>query len=232
MKSKVIAAVTNLVICAVIIVTALVGFYGGKAAAVADADNVYYGSQSEDEVCLMFNVYQNTGCVRDIVELLETYEAKATFFMGGCWADDNTDCVREVYAAGHEIASHGYFHKDHSKLGYEANLSEISTSVRLLEALCGADVRLFAPPSGAFGEYTVSACSKLGLDLVMWSKDTIDWRDSDPDVIFSRATDGLEGGDFILMHPTEGTVKALPRILGYIRNAGLTCTTVSHALGE
>ncbi len=232
MKSKLTAVVTNLVICAVIAVTALVGFYGGSAAAVADADNVYYGSQSEGEVCLMFNVYQNANCVREILGVLDDYGASATFFMGGCWADDNTDCVREVFAAGHEIGSHGYFHKDHSKLSYEGNLAEISTSVRLLEALCGAEVKLFAPPSGAFGEYTVGACGKLGLSLIMWSKDTIDWRDGDPDLIYDRATDGLKGGDFVLMHPTESTVKALPGILGYIGSAGLSCTTVSHALGE
>lgn len=232
MKSKLIAVVTNFVICAVITATALVGFYGGSTATLADADNVYYRAQSEDEVCLMFNVYQNTEYVREIVGILDKFDAKATFFMGGCWADDNTDCVREVYAAGHEIASHGYFHKDHTKLSYDGNVSEISTSVRLLEALSGADVRLFAPPSGAYGEYTVSACSKLGLDLIMWSKDTIDWRDSDPAIIASRATEGLTGGDFILMHPTKGTVSALPEILGYIKNAGFSCATVSHALGE
>ena len=66
----------------------------------------------------------------------------------------------------------------------------------------------------------------------MWSKDTIDWRDSDVNLIVSRATNRLQAGDFILMHPTESTVKALPSILNYIGNSGLAACTVSYSLGE
>lgn len=232
MKNKVVAVVTNLVICAVITATALVGFYGGSAATLAEGDNVYYRAESENSVCLMFNVYQHTENVQKIVRILDKYGAKATFFMGGCWADDNTDCVREVFASGHEIASHGYFHRDHAKLSYEANLSEISTSVRLLKALCNCDVKLFAPPSGAYGEYTVNACRELGLNLVMWSRDTIDWRDRDERLIYKRATEGLEAGEFILMHPEDATVNILPDILKYINDAGFSCNTVSYTIGE
>ena len=225
--------VTNLLICAIIVVTAVVGFAGGSAVTVSDGDgNVIYRSESESSVSLMFNVYQGTDEVLEILDVLDKYSAKATFFIGGCWADDNVDCVREIFARGHEIASHGYFHKDHSALSYEENLAEISPSVKLLNMICGQNISLFAPPSGAFNDYTVSACLELGLKVIMWSKDTIDWRDSDVSLIVSRATNGLQGGDFVLMHPTESTVMALPSILNYIGNSGLAACTVSCSLGE
>ena len=233
MKNKVIMIVTNLLLCAIIVATAVVGFYGGSAVTVSDNDgNVYYSSQSEDSVCLMFNVYQGTEEVAAILDVLDSYSAKATFFIGGSWADDNVDCVREIYLRGHEIASHGYFHKDHSSLSYDENLEEISPSVKLLNMICNTNISLFAPPSGAFNDYTVNACLELGLKVIMWSKDTIDWRDSDVNLIVSRATNGLQAGDFILMHPTESTVKALPSILNYIGNSGLAACTVSYSLGE
>ena len=221
--------VTNLLICAIIVVTAVVGFAGGSAVTVSDGDgNVIYRSESESSVSLMFNVYQGTDEVLEILDVLDEYSAKATFFIGGCWADDNVDCVREIFARGHEIASHGYFHKDHSALSYEENLAEISPSVKLLNMICGQNISLFAPPSGAFNDYTVSACLELGLKVIMWSKDTIDWRDSNVNLIVSRATNGLQGGDFVLMHP----VKALPSILNYIGNSGFAACTVSCSLGE
>lgn len=225
--------VTNLLICAIIVVTAVVGFAGGSAVTVSDGDgNVIYRSESESSVSLMFNVYQGTDEVLEILDVLDKYSAKATFFIGGCWADDNVDCVREIFARGHETASHGYFHKDHSALSYKENLAEISPSVKLLNMICGQNISLFAPPSGAFNDYTVSACLELGLKVIMWSKDTIDWRDSDVNLIVSRATNGLQGGDFVLMHPTESTVKALPSILNYIGNSGFAACTVSCSLGE
>lgn len=234
MKNKIIAIVTNVVICAVIVGTALAAFYKGDAVTVSDSgENVYYsGNTDKNSVSLMFNVYQNTDYVYEILDILDDYGAKATFFIGGCWADDNVDCVRAIYSRGHEIASHGYFHKDHSQLSYDGNLEEISTSVKLLKMICNTEVSLFAPPSGSFNDYTVNACLSLGLKLIMWSRDTIDWRDSDVNLIVSRATEGLKSGEFILMHPTESTVAALPEILQYIGESGLTACTVSYSIGE
>ncbi|MDE7256608.1 MAG: polysaccharide deacetylase family protein, partial [Clostridia bacterium] len=202
------------------------------AQVTSNGDNLYYKSDNPKGVSLMFNVYQNTDNVYAIMDLLDGADAKATFFLGGSWADDNIDCVRDIASRGHEIASHGYFHKDHSKMNYEQNLAEIRPSVKLLNAMLGYDIALFAPPSGAFNDATVTAATSLNLKTIMWSRDTIDWRDSDVSLICKRATNGLENGEFILMHPMDVTVKALPQILDYIRENGLSAVTVSYNLGE
>ncbi len=234
MKNKIIALVTNIVICTVIVATAVVGLYSGSAVTVSDnSENVYYSSaKTENGVSLMFNVYQNTEIVYGIMDVLDGYGAKATFFIGGSWADDNVDCVREINTRGHEFASHGYFHKDHSNMSYDENLTEIEPSVRLLNMICSTEISLFAPPSGAYNDFTVNACVFLGLKVIMWSRDTIDWRDSDVNLIISRATNNLQAGEFILMHPTESTLKALPDILEYIGSSQLEAVTVSRCLGE
>ena len=177
-------------------------------------------------------MYESTENVLSILDTLDEYEATATFFIGGSWADDNVDCVREIFRRGHELGSHGYFHKDHSKMSYDANLEEIRPSVKLLEMICGQKIELFAPPSGAFCENTLSACAFLNMKVIMWSRDTIDWRDKDENLIYTRATDELKAGEFILMHPKDVTVKTLPKILNYIRENGLKTETVSQILGE
>ncbi|MCM1438937.1 MAG: polysaccharide deacetylase family protein [Roseburia sp.] len=233
MKNKIISVIVNVVLCAVIASVCAVGFVGGEATQVtSNGENLYYKSENKRGVSLMFNVYQNTDNVYKILDILDGEGAKATFFLGGSWADDNIDCVREISSRGHEVASHGYFHKDHSKMNYNENLAEIRPSVKLLNAVLGYEISLFAPPSGAFCDATVTAAASLGLKTVMWSRDTIDWRDSDEKVIIKRATNGLESGEFILMHPMDVTVKTLPDILTYIRENGLTAVTVSYNLGE
>ncbi len=233
MKNKIISVIVNIALCAIIASISIVGFVGGEAAEVtSDGENLYYKSEAGKGVSLMFNVYQNTRNVEAIMDILDEYSAKATFFLGGCWADDNIDCVRQIAERGHEVASHGYFHKDHSKMTYEQNLAEIRPSVKLVNAILGKEITLFAPPSGAFNDSTVTAAASLGLKTILWCRDTIDWRDGDVALITSRATKNLQTGEFVLMHPMDVTVKALPQILGYIRENGLTAVTVSYNLGE
>ena len=62
----------------------------------------------------------------------------------------------------------------------------------------------------------------------MWSKDTIDWRDHDEQLIFSRATQKAAGGDLVLMHPTKHTAAALHAILEYYKENSLHAVTVSE----
>ena len=91
-------------------------------------------------------------------------------------------------------------------------------------------MNLFAPPSGDFNKTTLQVASDLNYKTIMWSKDTIDWRDKDEDLVFTRATKNVGGGELVLMHPTAHTLKALPKILNYFFNNGLQVSTVSNTL--
>ena len=72
--------------------------------------------------------------------------------------------------------------------------------------------------------------SELGYKTIMWTRDTIDWRDQDVDLIYNRAIDGAKGGDLILMHPTECTRDALGRIIDTLQSQGFELVTVSDNL--
>ena len=232
LSSRAVAAITNGVLALVLVVVGVVCFYPTAAHVSGVEGRVHYRGTSADGVSLMFNVYWGTQEVEGILEVLAEYDAKATFFIGGSWADDNTACVRKIVEAGHEVGSHGYFHRDHTTLGYEDNVEEISHSVQFLQLAAGVPVTLFAPPSGAYDEDTVNAAESLGLRTVMWSRDTIDWRDKDEQTCYLRATEDLEAGELILMHPMEHTLAALPRILQYCNTHSLRPITVSENLAN
>ena len=179
-------------------------------------------------VSLMFNVYWGTEEVYRILDILQENEAKATFFIGGCWADDNVDCLQDIYKAGHEIGNHGYFHKNHDQLDLVNNQKEIAQCNRFIELAIGYVPTLFAPPSGAYNQQTLEAATALGMSTVLWSKDTIDWRDKNAAVIYSRATKGVKAGDFILLHPMKETADALEDVLKFYKTNNLKTVTVSE----
>ena len=84
------------------------------------------------------------------------------------------------------------------------------------------------PPSGSYGLQTLEAAEFLGYTTIMWSKDTIDWRDKDSNLIYKRATKNMQNGDIILMHPTECTKLALSDIILEYQKNGFSLVTVSQ----
>lgn len=207
--------------------SAIVPIYGGEKLGA-----IYRGNVNLKNVSLMFNVYENTDTVSKIVDILDKNNVKATFFVGGCWADDNQVMLEKIVKSGHELGNHGYFHKDHKKLSYEQNEQEISLTEKIVEALCSAKTKLFAPPSGSYSDVTLECAFNLGYKVIMWSKDTIDWRDKDTNIIFKRATQNLSNGDLVLMHPKEHTLKVLQEIIEYYKNAGFNVVSVSDNISN
>lgn len=191
---------------------------------------IYYGNKDSSYVSLMINVYWGTEYLDDMLNTLNSHNVKCTFFVGGTWAEKETEILEKIYDNGHEISSHGYFHKDQKYLNYDQNYTEIYSTHQLIKTLLNIDMNLFAPPSGSFNNATLQAANELGYKTIMWTKDTIDWRDKDTDLITKRATVNVQGGDFILMHPTYNTSLALEQILDYYENNNLIATTVTKNL--
>lgn len=193
---------------------------------------IYNGNKANANVSLMFNVYENSSVVNGIVDILNKHGVTATFFVGGCWADDNLQTLKNIVNSGHEIGNHGYFHKDHKTISEAQNRREILDNNNIIKALLGVNMTLFAPPSGSFSKTTLKVAYDLGYKTIMWSKDTIDWRDSDKSLIIKRATTNLENGDLILMHPKEHTLLALEEIIINIKNQGYSLVSVTQNIGE
>ena len=230
-KQNLIRGISNCII--VLMLCTLVFFSIDKTAFSANADPAvpyYCGDVKSNCISLMFNVYWGTEFIEPILEVLNKYEVKATFFVGGSWVEKNYEVLKKIYENGHEIGNHGYLHKDHKTLSKTRNREEILLTDKLIFEYLGKNTKLFAPPSGSFGNDTLTICKELGFAVIMWSKDTIDWRDKDSGLVYSRATKNAKGGDLVLMHPTRHTLKALPDILEYYRANGLKEVTVSENL--
>ena len=220
LSSRALTALSNGVLLFIVLAIGAVCFLPSAAAVSAPAGKVY-DRGTKPAVSLTINVYWGTDIVEKMLDLFREKGVRVTFFVGGCWADDNVPTVRRMAEEGHEVGSHGYFHREHDKLSFRENVEEIGTSIEFLSLVTGKPVSLFAPPSGAYSGDTLRAAESLGLKTVLWSRDTVDWRDKDVSLCYTRATKDISGGELILMHPMEHTLKALPKILQYCEEKGL-----------
>ena len=179
----------------------------------------------------MINVYWGTEYVLPMAEIFNEYGFKTTFFIGGSWAAQNPGIVRQLADMGFELGNHGYNHKNHKNLNAEQNKTEILVTENLLREITDTEpAKLFAPPSGDMGDVMHAVCEQYGYKVIMWTRDTVDWRDKNSSITFSRAVKNLAAGDLILMHPTAHTLEALPKILKYVRASGLEAAKVGEVI--
>lgn len=207
--------------------------YAGGAIGVfssAKYEPIYNGSEHSNKVSIMINVYMGTEFIDPILKVLEEKNAKATFFVGGIWVSKNAQCLQKIYNSGHEIGNHGYWHKDHKNISREQNYNEIKLCHDLVKQTIDYDMTLFAPPSGSFSSATIEIASNLGYKSIMWSKDTIDWRDQNSTQFIERSTKNGKSGDYILMHPTKCTAENIGKVIDYYQNKNIKLETVSNNL--
>lgn len=232
-----ISVVSNLILSSLIALIFVLCFFNGANAKVSQTANseyngtIYAGDKNSNNVSLMINVYWGTESLIKMLDILDKYNVKTTFFIGGTWAKENAVLLKTMYSKGHEIASHGYTHKEHGKLSFAENLTEIQTCHEIVKDILGIDMELFAPPGGSYNENTTKSASSLGYKTIMWTRDTIDWRDHNSSLIYNRAVTNMKGGDLILMHPTENTVEALTNIICYAKKHNFNLVPVSKTLG-
>ncbi|OLT27384.1 polysaccharide deacetylase [Nocardiopsis sp. CNR-923] len=168
----------------------------------------------------------------ELLDALAEYDARATFFVTGVPVMEHPRIVRRAYAEGHEIANHTLSHPDLSAMSRSAARSELETVQAQVYRETGYTMDLMRPPYGATDDGIASVTEEMGLAQILWSVDTMDWRDRDASVVTERALDGASPGAVILMHDIHGsTVRASHRIIRQLDARGYTMVTVSQLLG-
>lgn len=204
LKKSLESCVTNAILLTLIVGMFFLAFAGGVKSVFSNKnsiDAIYHGNTEKNNVCLMINVYWGTEFIEPMLEVLKNENVKTTFFVGGTWASSNTEVLKKIFDDGHEIANHGYYHKDHKYLSYQRNQEEIFITHKLIKEIIGVEMNLFAPPSGSYNTQTLQIANNLGYKTIMWTKDTIDWRDKDSNLAFSRATKNAKNGDLVFDAP-------------------------------
>jgi len=173
----------------------------------------------------------------DILDLLQQYDIKATFFVVGKRVAQYPQITKRIVTEGHEIANHTY---RHTFFRLPASAREVKDEIERTEQeivkATGKHSVLFRPPGGTYDETVVQAAHDMGLFPVLWSwhQDTKDWARPGTRKIINHVLRNARNGDIVLFHDhVEGksqTIEALKEILPVLKERGFHLITVSELM--
>lgn len=175
---------------------------------------IYSVERGDNKISLTFDCAWNDDDIISILDTLDKYNCKATFFVVGDWAEKYGDSLKLIYDRGHEIGNHSYNHSDYTKLSAEGILEDLEKCDKVVESITGEKPYLMRAPSGGYNNTVVKTVEDSGRMYIQWSVDGIDYGDADADDIYSRTVGKTDKGDIILLHNgTENTATVLPKII-------------------
>ncbi|UHA59245.1 polysaccharide deacetylase family protein [Metabacillus litoralis] len=196
------------------------------------AEPIYRGHPDKPMVSFIINVAWGNEYIPDMLETLNKYHVKATFFLEGRWVKENPDMAMMIVDAGHEIGNHSYSHPDMSQLSSGNIREQLSKTNEVIKSVTDINPTWFAPPSGSFKNEVVKIANDMSMKTVMWSVDTIDWQRPEPHVLVSRVMNKVHNGALILMHPTSSTSESLETLILSIKQKGYSFGSVSMLVNE
>lgn len=164
-------------------------------------------------IALTFDDGPRTAVTSRILDSLQANGGRATFFMLGLNVNANADVIRRMAAQGCEVANHTHDHKYISKIGADAIVSQVGTTNQKIAAVCGVSPVIMRPPGGFIDSTSLSVLGSMGMPAVMWSIDTEDWKNRNPQKIIDSVLGKVRDGDIILMHDIYTTTADAAEVL-------------------
>lgn len=161
-----------------------------------------------------------------ILDCLERYGAKATFFVVGNSVYAYPDALLRAHTMGMEIGNHTMTHPRLTSISSSEVSAQLNKNANVIEKVTGTRPTLVRPP---YGSYTQSVINTAGSPFILWSIDTLDWKTRNAQKTVDAVLSKVSDGDIILMHdlylPTaEATEIIVPKLI----DMGFDLVTVSE----
>lgn len=180
-------------------------------------------------VALTFDDGPRTAVTGRILDSLQAYGGRATFFMVGSNVNANADVIRRMVSQGCEVANHTHDHKYISRLSPEQIVSQVGGTNQKIQAVCGVAPTLLRPPGGYYDDASLAVLGSMGMPAVMWSIDTRDWQHRNAQRTINTVLSQVKDGDIILMHDIyEATADAAQVLIPELTARGYQLVTVSE----
>jgi peptidoglycan/xylan/chitin deacetylase (PgdA/CDA1 family) len=156
-----------------------------------------------------------------VLDLLDRYQAQATFFCIGDAARRYPQWIEAIVARGHAVENHSQRHRHtFSLLGPGALRREIEAAQVTLTEISGTRPLFFRAPAGLRNPFLEPVLCKLGLQLASWTRRGFDTRMSDADVVTKRLLRGLAARDILLVHDGHAALdlNGEPAVIEVLKN--------------
>ena len=191
---------------------------------------IYCVNRDDNKISISFDAAWGGDKTLGILDLLDEYNIKTTFFLVDIWTQKYPELVKEIVARGHEIGNHSTSHPQMSKLNETQIAKELNTQADNVLAIAGVRPVLFRPPYGDYNNRVITTARAQGFVPIQWSVDSLDWKNRGAQEIINRATK-VKSGDIVLFHnDSQYILDALPAVLKYYAENGYSVVPISEIL--
>ncbi len=192
---------------------------------------IYKVDCSEKMIAISFDASWGAERTEQILDILDKYNVKTTFFLVNIWIEDYPDLAAEIVERGHEIGLHTETHPHMTQLSDSKIIEELNNNCQLISDTCDYTPKLFRPPYGDYNNRVIELANSLGYTTIQWSVDSLDWKDLSAAEIEQRVLKKIEAGDIVLFHNNGlHTAEALPSIIEECQRRGLKIVPVGELL--
>lgn len=192
---------------------------------------IYSVGTKDKKIAISFDASWGANNTVKILDILDKYNIKATFFLVGRWVDEFPKETKEIYKRGHEIGNHSNTHPDMTKLSDGKIVQEISATDAKLMNLIGTDTKLFRFPEGSYSDRSVKVVKNTNHYCIQWDVDSIDWKEQGADLEYNRVIKKVQPGSIVLFHnAAKYTPENLPKIIEKLKSEGYEFVRISDLI--
>lgn len=193
---------------------------------------VYSVSREDKKIALTIDAAWADDKTEFILETLNKYNIKATFFLCGFWAEKYPDIVKRIDAEGHQIGNHTATHPHMNKLSSQQIIDELKKYDDILESIIGKRSTLFRAPYGEYNDNVITTVRNAGYEVIQWDIDTVDWREErSAETILNSVLPKLKSGSIILSHNNGFKIEQyLPTLIETALGQGYEFVTIGELL--
>ena len=192
---------------------------------------VYCVERGDNKISLTFDVAWENSNTQELIDILDEYDARATFFVTGDWCDRYPDDIKMFADAGHEIQNHSDVHPHVQGMNVNDLITDTKSASRKIKDITDTEPTLYRAPYGEYDDTVITTVEGMGLTVIQWDVDSLDWKKPDPSAITKKVVNSVKSGSIVLFHnDLENTTEALPQILEQLSQKGYKFVPVSELI--
>ena len=235
MKCLILRRRTLTVLACALLAAAMFALVNAPAVAEASATDrqlpIYCVQRDQKMLAISFDAAWGNEDTQQLIDILEQYSVKATFFVVGDWVDKYPESVKALHDAGHEVMNHSNTHAHYPQLSADEVVADLNACNDKIEAVTGVRPTLVRLPYGDYDDNSINAVRSIGMEPIQWDVDSLDWKDLSAGEITRRVTSKVQPGSIVLFHNAAlHTPEALPGIIQTLLQEGYTFVPISQII--
>lgn len=216
------------------VLTVFLAFQGIAALTASSSKRlipIYCVKTDEKKVAISFDAAWGNEQTQTLIDILNKYHVKTTFFVVGAWVDKYPESVKALTDAGHEVCNHSDTHPHMPKLSRGDMTAQITNCNEKLKKTAGKSPILFRPPYGDYDNALMETVNSVNMYCIQWDVDSLDWKNPAPDAIVKRVMSQVKPGSIVLFHNgAKNTPTALPSVIEALQSQGYQIVPVSQLI--